>query len=127
MTERSMPGKTDSEVEQWVLRELRLSANACSREICVLARDGVVRLRGSAQSYQDKSAIEEATGRATGVVSVLNEIRVKPCTALLKRIPTTAPLTAVFRPDVLAPRIAAQNAFAKAATRGNGAPAGGRA
>ena len=68
---------TDSETEQWVLRELSLHEKIRSREICVLARDGVVRLLGSTQSYGDRIAVEEATRGAPGVVSVVNEMTVK--------------------------------------------------
>lgn len=83
-----MPRKTDSEVEQWVLRELSLS-EIRSREICVFARDGVITLRGSAQTFQDKLAIEEAARGATGVVGVMNEMRLKPSTGLIRRVPFT--------------------------------------
>lgn len=79
-----MHRKTDSEIEQWVLRELMVSKKVHSPEICVLARDGVVSLRGSARSFEDRSAVEEATRRATGVVAVMNELRVKPHTHLLR-------------------------------------------
>lgn len=68
---------TDSETEQWVLRELSLHEQIRSREICVHARDGVVRLLGSTQSYGDRIAVEEATRGAAGVVSVVNEMTVK--------------------------------------------------
>jgi osmotically-inducible protein OsmY len=90
-----MGAKTDSEVEQVVLRELSLSENVYSREICVLARDGVVQLHGSAQSDEDKLAIEETIGRAAGVVRVVNEMRVKAVVAVIKRIPMSVPLTGV--------------------------------
>jgi osmotically-inducible protein OsmY len=63
-----MPQKMDSEIEQWVLRELSLSKEVCSPEICVFSRDGVITIRGSAQTFQDKLAVEEATLRVTGVV-----------------------------------------------------------
>jgi hypothetical protein len=96
-----MRGKTDSEVEQGVLRELSLREKVCSREICVLARDGVVRLQGSAQSDEDKLAIEEITCRAAGVVRVVNEMRVRPVVALIKRIPMSVPLTDVVGPPML--------------------------
>ena len=69
--------QTDSETEQWVLRELSLHKKISSREICVLARDGVVRLQGTTQSYTDRLALEEATRGAPGVVSVVNEMKVK--------------------------------------------------
>ena len=80
--------KKDSELEQWVLRQLSLS-DIRSREVSVFARDGVITLRGSAQTYQDKLAVEEATRRAAGVVGVVNEMRLKPSTALVRRVPFT--------------------------------------
>jgi osmotically-inducible protein OsmY len=76
---------TDSETEQWVLKELSLNEKIRSHEICVLARDGVVKLQGSAQSDEDKLVIEETIGRATGVVRVVNELRVKAVVALIGR------------------------------------------
>lgn len=96
-----MRGRTDSEVEQWVLRELGLSEKVCSRDICVLARDGVVRLRGSAQSDEDKLAIEETICCAAGVVRVVNEMKVKPDVALIRRIPMSVPLTEAVRPGMV--------------------------
>jgi osmotically-inducible protein OsmY len=94
-----MPRKTDSEVEQWVLRELSLS-EICSREVCVCAREGVVSLRGRAQSEKDKLAIEEATRRAIGVVGVVNELRVKPSTALIENASATVLLKEPLSPGV---------------------------
>lgn len=82
----SVPRMRDSEVEQWVLQQLSLS-EIRSREVSVFARDGVVRLRGTAQSNRDKLAIEGATLRANGVVGVINEMRVKPSTALIEKLP----------------------------------------
>ena len=107
-----MPRRTDSEVEQWVLRALSLSEKGrCSPEICVLARDGVVRLRGSAQSHKDQLAIEEATRRATGVVGVVNEMRVKPSTALIEKVPFTQSPS----PDLLIQPIGIQRPVVKTA------------
>jgi hypothetical protein len=100
--------KTDSEVEQWVLRELGLREKICSREICVLARDGMVSLRGSAQSYQDKLALEEATRRAPGVVGVLNELTVKPNATLLEKASVKLPVPEPLSPNVLVHPIAPQ-------------------
>ncbi len=108
-----MPIKTDSEVEQWVLRELSLSEKVSSREICVLARDGVLRLQGSARGEEDRLAVEEAVSRATGVISVVNEVRVKPCTTLIKRIPRSVPLPQALRQDTLIHRIPTQYSVAK--------------
>lgn len=78
--------KRDSEVEQWVLRELSLG-EIRAREVSVFSGDGVITLRGSAQTYQDRLAVEEATRRAAGVVGVVNEMRVKPSTALIEGVP----------------------------------------
>ena len=112
-----MPRMRDSEVEQWVLRELSLSKKICSPEICVLARDGVVSLRGTAQTDRDKSAVEEATRRATGVVGVVNEVRVTPCTALITKVSPRLVLAEAFRPDSLVHRIANEHTVARVATR----------
>ena len=83
---------TDSETEQWVLRELSAREKIRSREICVLARDGVVRLQGSTQSYSDRLAVEEATRGAPGVVSVVNEMKVKVPTGLIAERSATSAL-----------------------------------
>ena len=88
-----MPLQTDSETEQWVLRELRLHAKIPSREICVLAREGVVRLQGSTQNYSDRLAVEEATRGAPGVVSVVNEMKVKVPTGLIAERSATSAFT----------------------------------
>ncbi|MGQ0762123.1 MAG: BON domain-containing protein [Acidobacteriota bacterium] len=87
---------TDSETEQWVLKELSEHQKIRSREICVLARDGVVKLQGSAQSDEDKLAIEETICRIAGVVGVVNEMRVRPVVALINQIPMSVPLTDEF-------------------------------
>lgn len=107
-----MAGKPDSELEQQVLRELSLSKKICSPEICVLARDGVIRLRGSAQSYQEKLAVTQATRRATGVLGVVNEMKVKPSTALIPRVSPGAVLAEAFRQGGISHRIATEESVA---------------
>ena len=106
----------DSKVEQWVLRELSLSDEVRSAEVGVFARDGVVRLRGSAHSYQDKSAIEDATRRASGVVGVVNEMRVKPCAALIQRVKTSVALTVSPSRAMLVQPVAIQQLMVEVAT-----------
>jgi len=93
--------KRDSEIEQWVLRELRLSKQICSSEVCVCSCDGMVSLSGSAESDYDKLAIEEATLGATGVIGVLNEMKVKLCTAPIQKQPLSLepPTPGVFLHD----------------------------
>lgn len=66
----------DSEVEQQVLRSLKLDSAIAGREICVESQDGVVTLSGTAPSYLQRSAVHEATLRAPGVRDVVNEIEV---------------------------------------------------
>jgi hypothetical protein len=96
-----MPKKTDSEIEQWVLRELRSSGKVGSREICVFACGEVVTLKGSVQSYKSKLAAEEAAYRVAGVLEIINEIRVKPYTALIEKSSASASLAALRRQGVL--------------------------
>jgi len=47
----------------------------------------MVNLSGSAESHQDKLAIEKATLGTSGVIGVLNEMKVKPCTTLVLKQP----------------------------------------
>lgn len=101
-----MPSKTDSEIEQWVLRELGSSGKLYSPEICVFAFAGVVRLRGSVQSYKNKLAAEEAAYRAPGVLGVVNEIRIEPCAALIGKGSTSISLTEFRRQGGLVHRTA---------------------
>jgi hypothetical protein len=92
-----MHRKTDSEIEQFVLRELSLSKEVRSPEICVLARDGVVSLRGSVQTVQNRSAAEQAARCATGVVGVVNDLRVKLTTAVAENASSAVLLSGLPR------------------------------
>jgi osmotically-inducible protein OsmY len=69
--------KRDSEVEQQVLRSLRLDSAISSREICLKSQCGVVILSGTVSSYRENSAIYSATPRAPGVCGVINVIEVR--------------------------------------------------
>lgn len=104
--------KTDSEIEQWVLRELSLTGKLSPQEVCVHSYDGVVRLRGTAQSGRDKLAVDEAARRAPGVVAVVNEMKVKPCTALIAQRSTAVPLVVPTPRVLLHPLAAKQTAKA---------------
>ena len=64
----------DSEIEQKVLRELSLDERICSREICVLARNGMLSIQGTAQSSEDKLAVEESVKRVTDIAGIVNEL-----------------------------------------------------
>ena len=71
--------RRDSEVEQQVLRSLKLTSATGSKEICVESCDGVVTLRGTVRSHRSKSAIHSATSQAPGVRGVVNNIQLKGC------------------------------------------------
>ena len=67
----------DSEIEQRVLRELRLAKDIDSHEICVVSVDGFVALAGTVTRDQNYRAAEAAARRAIGVTAVINKIRVR--------------------------------------------------
>ena len=71
-----MSNLPDSEIEQWVLREIGLTSNA-SREICVFSHNGVVTLRGTVKSFDHKLAVGRAAQIAKGVICVIDDLRVK--------------------------------------------------
>jgi len=66
----------DSEIEQWVLNEIGLTAGRL-KEVCVLSLNGVVSLKGSVQSRVEKLGAHEAAARAKGVVGVINHLNVR--------------------------------------------------
>jgi osmotically-inducible protein OsmY len=70
--------KTDSQIQQEVLRELKWDTRVAETEIGVTSEDGVVTLRGSVDSYAKRVAAQEAAHRVTGVLDVANDIEVKP-------------------------------------------------
>ena len=68
----------DSEIEQWVLNEIRSMTDDRLRELCVLSIHGVVNLRGTVRSRTQKNAVELAATRAKGVSSVISHLQVAP-------------------------------------------------
>lgn len=69
--------KTDSQVQQDVLRELRWDTRVSETEVGVEVDDGVVTLTGTVSSYVKKLAAQEAAHRVVGVRDVANDIVVK--------------------------------------------------
>lgn len=67
---------TDSEIEQWVLRELQLNSQITSKELCVCCDGGVATLSGTVTDEKQKHAADHAAARARGVRSVIDNIRV---------------------------------------------------
>lgn len=73
-----MKRKSDSEIKQQVLRELKWDSRIAWSEIGVEVFEGVVTLKGTVNSYSKKQAAQEAAHRIAGVLDVANEIDVKP-------------------------------------------------
>jgi len=75
---------TDSEIEQWVLRELQFAGNVESRELCVSAQRGIVTLDGTVPNRVSKMAAKRAALRARGVKSVVNNLRSETLVGLIR-------------------------------------------
>lgn len=73
-----MNRKSDSEIKQQVLRELKWDSRIAWSEIGVEVFEGVVTLKGNVNSYPKKRAAQEAAHRIDGVLDVANEIEVRP-------------------------------------------------
>lgn len=69
--------RTDEEIQQDVLAELRWDARVQPNEIGVVVKGGVVTLTGWVDSYIKKWAAEEAALRVRGVKAVANDIEVR--------------------------------------------------
>ena len=69
--------RTDAQIQQDVLAELRWDARVQPNEVGVAVKDGVVTLTGWLDSYTKKWAAEEAARRVRGVKAVANEIEVR--------------------------------------------------
>ena len=72
-----MSGKSDEQIHQDVLRELRWDSRVDDTEVGVEVDQGVVTLTGTVESYAKKLAAREAAHRVTGVLDVADDIRVK--------------------------------------------------
>ena len=67
----------DKQLKQSVLDELKWEPSVNAAHIGVTAKDGVVTLTGSVETYAEKQAAETATLRVRGVKAVAEEIEVK--------------------------------------------------
>jgi osmotically-inducible protein OsmY len=70
--------KTDFEIREQVLRELKWDSRIAGTEISVEVRDGLVTLSGVVSTYANKAAAQKAAHRVIGVLDVANEIEVQP-------------------------------------------------
>src|ERR1044071_4490564 len=68
---------TDSEIEQWVLKELRFAGSIESCELCVSSQRGIVTLGGTVPNRTSRVAAKRAALRARGVRSVVNTLRAR--------------------------------------------------
>jgi osmotically-inducible protein OsmY len=68
--------KSDTQVQQDVLQELKYEPSVCASEIGVTAKDGIVGLTGNVKSYAEKYAAVHAAERVAGVTAVTDEMKV---------------------------------------------------
>jgi osmotically-inducible protein OsmY len=69
--------KTDSQLQQAVLAELKWAPSVTAAHIGVAAHAGVITLTGHVETYPEKHAAEEAAIRVKGVKAVAEEIEVR--------------------------------------------------
>jgi osmotically-inducible protein OsmY len=70
--------KSDSELAQRIMRELKWDSRIDWATINVQVTDAVATLTGVASSYAKKIAAQEAAHRVAGILDVANDIQVKP-------------------------------------------------
>jgi hypothetical protein len=68
----------DSEIEQRILLEIQTGKGMDATEVCVFSIDGIVTLKGTVRTRQNKTAIQQAAYRAEAVIAVINQLRVAP-------------------------------------------------
>ena len=73
-----MNKKSDSEIKNQVLRELKWDSRIGWARIGVEVMAGVVTLTGVVSSYAPKLAAQEAAHRINGVLDVANDVEVRP-------------------------------------------------
>jgi osmotically-inducible protein OsmY len=69
--------KNDTALHKDVIDELRWDPSVRQKEIGVAAKDGVVTITGSVESFAERWAVERAVERVAGVRVVANEMEVK--------------------------------------------------
>ena len=70
--------RSDKELAQEILRELKWDSRIGSSDINVAVNDAVATLTGTVSSYARKIAAQEAAHHVAGVLDVANDIEVKP-------------------------------------------------
>jgi osmotically-inducible protein OsmY len=69
--------RTDTQIQQDVLAQLKWDPRLAPNEIGVIVKDGVVTLTGSVSSYIKRWAAEDAAHRVRGVKAVANDVEVR--------------------------------------------------
>jgi osmotically-inducible protein OsmY len=69
--------KSDSQLQQDVLDEIRWEPSTTAAQIGVSAANGVVTLTGTVATYAEKWAVERAAKRVEGVQGIAEEIKIK--------------------------------------------------
>lgn len=70
--------KTDPEIQQDVLRELKWDTRVEETEVGVEVDKGVVTLTGTVESWAKRNAAQQAAHRVVGVLDVANDLQVRP-------------------------------------------------
>ena len=70
--------RSDRDLKQRILRELKWDSRVSSASINVDVNDAVATLTGSVPTYAQKVAAQEAAHRVVGVLDVANDIEVNP-------------------------------------------------
>ena len=68
--------KTNTELQQDVLSELKYEPSVNASDIGVTANEGIISLRGNVKSYAEKYAAVHAAERVAGVKAVTDELKV---------------------------------------------------
>lgn len=68
--------KTDSEIQQDVINEIKWDPSVSCSDVSVTAVDGIVTLRGNVPHYSEKKSAEAAAQRVGGVRAVADELEV---------------------------------------------------
>ena len=69
--------RTDAQIQQDVLAELKWEPRLAANEVGVIVKDGIVTLTGWVDSYTKRWAAEDAAHRVRGVKAVANDIEVR--------------------------------------------------
>jgi hypothetical protein len=69
--------RTDDDIRDSVLQELKWEPKILSPDVAVAVKDGVVTLTGFVSSYWERDAAEKAAKRVYGVRGVANSIHIK--------------------------------------------------